>query len=159
MDARGALRRPRAESGIAVFLDTNVAVYAYDRDEPAKREIARSIIADDSEPLFVSTQVLAEFYWVATRRLARPLTEAEAAEVVRALAELTVIGADVDLVNSAIAVAREPQIALWDALIVRAAQAAGCDRLLSEDLHDGAVFGNLRGENPFVDSGDDASRS
>jgi len=107
----------------------------------------------------VSTQVLAEFYWVATRRLARPLTEAEAAEVVRALAELTVIGADLDLVNSGIALARERQVALWDALIVRAAQAAGCDRLLSEDLQDGAVFGNVRVENPFVHSGDDASRS
>lgn len=135
---------------MSVFLDTNVAVYAYDRDEPVKREVARGILDDRSEPLVVSTQVLAEFYWVATRRLTRPLSEAEAAEVVRALAELTVIGADTELIRSGIALARERQIASWDALIVRAAQVGGCDRLLSEDLQDGAGFGGVRVENPFT---------
>ncbi|MGH2930804.1 MAG: PIN domain-containing protein, partial [Solirubrobacteraceae bacterium] len=129
MAASGALRRSRTGPAVAAFIDTNVAVYAYDRDEAAKREVARTILAGGSEPLFVSTQVLAEFYWVATRRLARPLSEADAADVVRALAGLTVVGADAALVESAITLARERQIALWDALIVRAAQVAGCDRL------------------------------
>lgn len=124
-------------------------VYAYDRDETQKREIARAILAEASEPLCLSTQVLAEFYWVATRRLARALSEGEASEVVRGLAELTVIGADAGLVQSAIALARERQIASWDALIVRAAQLAGCAVLLSEDLQDGAQFGEVRIENPF----------
>lgn len=31
-----------------------------------------------------------------------------------------------------------------------AAAAAGCDRLVTEDLSDGATFGSLRIENPFV---------
>lgn len=135
---------------MSAFLDTNVVVYAYDRDEPAKREVARGILDDRSEPLVVSTQVLAEFYWVATRRLTRPLSEAEAAEVVRALAELTVIGADAELIRSGIALARERQMASWDALIVRAAQVGGCDRLLSEDLQDGAGFDGVRVQNPFT---------
>lgn len=116
--------------------------------------MARAILADASEPLVVSTQVLAEFYWVATRRLARPLGEPEAAEIVHALAELAVIGADAGLIRSGIALAQERQLALWDALIVRAAQLAGCARLLSEDLQDGAQFGDVRVENPFAtDSG------
>lgn len=135
---------------MTAFLDTNVAVYAYDRDEPAKREVARGILENRNEPLVVSTQVLAEFYWVATRRLTRPLTEAEAADVVYALAELTVIGADAELVRSGISLARERQIASWDALIVRAAQVGGCDRLLSEDLQDGTGFDGVRVENPFT---------
>jgi predicted nucleic acid-binding protein len=127
-----------------------VAVYAYDRDEPVKRELARAILADTAEPLVVSTQVLAEFYWVVTRRLARPLDDATAAEVVAKLAELTVVGADASLVLSAIALAREHGLASWDALIVRAAQLGACDRLLSEDLHDGATFGGVTVENPFA---------
>lgn len=150
MEACRAVRGSRPEWAIAAFLDTNVVVYAYDRDEAAKRAIARATLAAATETLFVSTQVLAEFYWVATRRLARPLTEAEAADVIEALAELTVIGADAELVHSAISLARERQIALWDALIVRAAQVAGCDRLLSEDLQDGAQFEHVRVENPFA---------
>ncbi len=125
-------------------------VYAYDRDELAKREVARSIFADYGEPLALSTQVLAEFYWVCTRRLAKPLPEARAAEIVEALSELLVIGADSSLVVSAIALARQRRISSWDALIVRAAQVGGCDRVLSEDLQDGAQFGELRIENPFA---------
>lgn len=150
MESRRALRTSRPRRAIGTFLDTNIAVYAYDRDEPGKRDIARAILEQESEPLFVSTQVLAEFYWVTTRRLARPLTEVEAADVVRTLAELAVIGADAELIQSAIALARERQIASWDALIVRAAQLGGCDRLLSEDLQDGAQFGTVRVENPFA---------
>ncbi len=106
-------------------------------------------MADYGEPLTLSTQVLAEFYWVTTRRLAKPLTEAQAAEIVDALSELHVIGADSSLVVSAIALARQRRISSWDALIVRAAQLGACDRLLSEDLQDGAQFGQLRIENPF----------
>jgi predicted nucleic acid-binding protein len=131
------------------FLDTNIVLYAYDQNEAVKREVARGVLSEASEPLVVSTQVLAEFYWVATRRLARPLTEAQAADVVSALAELTVVGADAELIHSAIGLARERQIAFWDALIVRAAQVAGCDQLLSEDLQDGGQFGEVRVANPF----------
>ena len=155
MDARAALRGPRPGQAIGAFVDTNIAVYAYDRDQAAKRAIAREILAGAGGPLVVSTQVLAEFYWVATRRLGRPLTEAQAADVVHALAELPVIATDAELVHSAIALARERRIASWDALIVRAAQVAGCERLLSEDFQDGAQFGDLRVENPFAGLDDD----
>ena len=48
---------------------------------------------------------------------------------------------DASLVASAVAGSREWQISIWDALIVRAAEVAGCRRVLSEDLADGA---NLR---------------
>jgi predicted nucleic acid-binding protein len=150
LEPRSAIRGSVAERAIATFLDTNVAVYAYDRDEPAKREIARSILAGDGEPLVVSTQVLAEFYWVSTRRLERPLAEDDAAEVVRTLADLMVVGADAELVRAAIDLARERQISSWDALIVRAAQVGGCERLLSEDLQDGTRFDEVRVENPFA---------
>jgi predicted nucleic acid-binding protein len=94
--------------------------------------------------------VLAEFYWVATRRLARPLADADAATVVDTLAELTVVGADAELVRSAISLARRQQISSWDALIIRAAQVAGCDRLLTEDLQHDARFDDVRVENPFA---------
>jgi predicted nucleic acid-binding protein len=112
--------------------------------------VARAVLADTADPLVVSTQVLAEFYWVTTRRLQRPLDEGVAAEIVAGLSELRVIGADAELVLSAIALARERELASWDALVVRAAQVARCDRLLSEDLHPGSMFGGVRVENPFA---------
>ncbi len=37
----------------------------------------------------------------------------------------------------------------WDSLIVAAAEAAACARILSEDLSDGASYFGITVENPF----------
>ena len=58
-------------------------------------------------------------------------------------------GSAARLVTAAIAGSREWGISPWDALIVRAAEAAGCRRLVTEDLAHGAVYGSVRVENPF----------
>jgi predicted nucleic acid-binding protein len=42
------------------------------------------------------------------------------------------------------------RLSWYDSLIVAAAQRAGCDRLYSEDLQHGQLFGTLRVENPFL---------
>jgi predicted nucleic acid-binding protein len=41
-------------------------------------------------------------------------------------------------------------VSFCDALIVRAAVVSGCQRVLSEDMQDGANFGGVRIENPFA---------
>jgi len=61
----------------------------------------------------------------------------------------TVVVVDAQLVVEAIAGSREWGISSWDALIIRAAQAADCRRVLSEDLGDGGRYGPVRIENPF----------
>jgi predicted nucleic acid-binding protein len=49
----------------------------------------------------------------------------------------------------AVILARERELSVYDALIVAAAQDAGCQLLLTEDLQDGQKFGTLTVENPF----------
>lgn len=49
----------------------------------------------------------------------------------------------------AIDLCRLHALTFWDALVVRAASAAGCGRLLSEDMHDGQTIDGARIENPF----------
>lgn len=45
------------------------------------------------------------------------------------------------------------QASYWDALILAAALAAGCDTLYSEDMQDGQMFeGRLTVKNPFAGS-------
>ena len=54
-------------------------------------------------------------------------------------------------VRAAIATGRACAIPVPDALIVAAAEAAGCRRILSEDLAHGETYGSVRVENPFLD--------
>jgi predicted nucleic acid-binding protein len=132
-----------------VFLDTNVIVYADDQSAGVKRSralaVLRELVAQSRAVL--STQVLQEYFVVATRKLGVP--PAVARQKVDALARLDVVVIRPELVLAAIDLHRLHQISFWDALIVRCAVTAGCSRLFSEDLQDGQVLDGVRIENPF----------
>jgi predicted nucleic acid-binding protein len=49
----------------------------------------------------------------------------------------------------AVVLARDRELSIFDALIVAAAEEAGCQLLMSEDLQHGQKFGTLTVENPF----------
>jgi predicted nucleic acid-binding protein len=66
--------------------------------------------------------------------------------------QLPVVAVDAHLVATAIARAGEWQLSYWDSLILAAAEASGCDRVLSEDMNHGQVYGSVRVENPFLES-------
>jgi predicted nucleic acid-binding protein len=132
------------------FVDTNVWVYAVDAADPARRARAQALLAPSAESDFVvSTQVLIEFFVVVTRKLASPLAEDDAAAMVAELVRLPVVATDSKLVTDAMAGSRAWGVSLWDALIVRAAEVAGCVRIYSEDLADGARYGSILVVNPF----------
>ena len=134
-----------------IFVDTNVWVYAVDAADPAKRKRAMEVTAAAvGRDLVISTQVLTEFYAVVTRKLAVPVSSDDAEAMVRQLSDLPVVAIDSSLVVSAIAESRAWQVSIWDALILRAAEVAGCRRVLSEDLADGATYGSVVVENPFA---------
>ena len=133
-----------------LFVDTNVWVYAVDVADPAKQARARAVTAPgQGSDIVVSTQVLSEFYVVTTRKLARPLEEADAATMVERLTDLPVVSVDADLVSKAIAGSREWHVSFWDALIIRAAESAGCIIVLSEDLAGDRAYGAVRVRDPF----------
>jgi predicted nucleic acid-binding protein len=134
------------------FVDTNVFTYLFDDAEPIKQERARQRLEleQSARELVLSTQVLQELY-VSPTKGRHPIASAEIAEaaVREASGGYTVVQVDVPLVLSSIELCRRTSISFWDALIVRAAAFAGCDRLLSEDLNDGQVIDGVTIENPF----------
>jgi predicted nucleic acid-binding protein len=133
-----------------VFVDSNVWVYAVDDDEPVKQQQARAVLGPATPDILVaSSQVLGEFYTTVTRKLARPVPDEVAVGMIERMAKLPVVAIDADLVQEAIAGSRSWHLSYWDALIIAAARAAGCRRLLSEDLADGTAYGGVRVENPF----------
>lgn len=135
---------------MSVFLDTNVVVYAFDAGAPEKNSVARQVLRDTASEAVISTQVLAEFFWVVTRRLDPPLDPVTAREAAADLATLPVVPTDRSLVSSAIETSIEHHLSLWDALIVEAALAGGCEQLLTEDLGDGQIVRGIEVVNPFV---------
>lgn len=133
-----------------VFVDTNVFVYAVDEADPGKQERAHEVLRS-AGAIVISTQVLNEFYVIATRKLAVPLSPQDAAAIVDAMAVYTCLPVDRTLVRNAIRAGRRWQLSHWDALVLEAARHAACTRLLSEDLADHATYDGLTVENPFRD--------
>ncbi|OQW35482.1 MAG: hypothetical protein A4E19_01600 [Nitrospira sp. SG-bin1] len=134
-----------------VFLDTNVLVYLFDADAPAKQQRAQALLSSQElrTQIILSTQVLQEFYVSVTRKLAVPLDLDTALKAVQDLAAFPIVQVDTPLILLGIQRSSKAKISFWDALIVEAALVAGTTLLYSEDFHDGAVFGKLRIANPF----------
>ncbi|MHB8399318.1 MAG: PIN domain-containing protein [Candidatus Limnocylindrales bacterium] len=133
------------------FVDTNVLLYAHDASETGKQPIARALLeelwADRSGVL--SSQVLQEFYVVATRKFDPPMRRSEARELIALYATWPVVQVDVGLIVDATTLEERAQLSFWDALIVEAARRAGAVRLVSEDLQDGRLIAGVAIENPF----------
>lgn len=133
------------------FFDTNVLVYLFDGDAPAKRNRARAVFQAHAGAgdILLSTQVLQEFYVAVTRKLARPLDAAEAAEATANLAELPMVNIDSKLVLTAIHRSRGSRLSFWDALVVQAALEGHASTLYSEDMQHEQTFDGLKVVNPF----------
>jgi predicted nucleic acid-binding protein len=133
-----------------VFIDTNVLVYADDLDAGAKTPRARAILGElfREQNGVISTQVLQEFFVVTTRKLG--VEAAVARRKVELLATLEVVSVQVPHILQAVDLHRLHSVSFWDALILACAAAAGCTRLWSEDLQDGATIAGVTIENPFA---------
>ena len=133
-----------------VFLDTNILIYADDADAGAKRDRAQQVVeaALNNGNGVLSTQVLQEYFVVATRKLGLPAEIAH--QKIEILATIPVIAVDVEHIVEAIKLHRLYGYSFWDCLILHCAKAAGCPRLLSVDLQHGRRIEGVTIENPFV---------
>jgi predicted nucleic acid-binding protein len=138
-----------APTTVRSLLDTNVLVYADSADEPVKQRRAIELIRDlrASGEAVLSTQVLQEWVNVALRKLRLPPTLVR--ERLAFYRRFDLVPTTPDLIAGALDLHVLHSLSFYDALIVQAAAASGCPRLLSEDLQDGAVIAGVRVENPF----------
>jgi predicted nucleic acid-binding protein len=144
-----------ASSSGPVFVDTNVLVYAHDRAEAQRQPVAQALIAElwRDRTGALSTQVLQEFYVVATRRYDPPMSRREARQLVDAYSHWQLIQIDVALILAASQLEERHTLSFWDALIVEAARRAGANRLVTEDLQSGRTLGGVLIHNPFTTAG------
>lgn len=134
------------------FIDTNVLVYLFANDAPRIQACAEKLYVSLAETgsATVSTQVLQEFYAVATRKLEEPITAATARLALHDFCGQNVVQVTPALIMKAAQRSTADQLPFWDATIVESALAGGCRTLYSADLQNGRKFGPLCVVNPFV---------
>jgi predicted nucleic acid-binding protein len=135
------------------FLDTNIFVYAFDASAPSKAKKAGDLIrrAADTGEGIISYQVVQEFFNVAFRRFAQPMSEAEAEQyLITVLRPLLAVHSSPAIYFEALRIREKHRTSWYDSLIIAAALEGRCEKLYSEDLQAGRKIEGMRIENPFV---------
>ena len=134
------------------FVDANVFIYARDHGDPLKQKRANEWLFHlwREELGRTSIQVLSEFYVNVTRKLAAPVLPADAWHEVQALLAWHPQPIDDALLARTREVEQRWHLSWEDSMVVAAAQLQRCTLLLSEDLHDGVVYGGVTVRSPFT---------
>lgn len=130
------------------FIDTNVLVYCYTKDEPAKRK--KALMVANKQSAFISTQVLNEFTNTLKKKFNHSWTEIQQT--------LNEVSADFNVfinkpatIKQACHIADKYKFSFYDSLIIVAALECKCKILYSEDLqHKQLIEKTLTVINPFV---------
>jgi predicted nucleic acid-binding protein len=137
------------QGGERYFVDTNVILYSLDPADPAKQQMARGWM----DALWqkgtgrISWQILNEFYANSVRKLGLPSTKVR--HQVELLAQWQPVGFHLGVLRRAWVWSDEAGLPYWDALVLAAAETAGCQFLLTEDFQEGRQFGKITVVNPF----------
>lgn len=137
-----------------VFVDANILIYSEDGADLAKQKMAIAWLAVLWQRGVgrLSTQVLNEFYVIATRKIKPPMPAGDARAEVRRYELWQPWQIDHATVESAWAVESRYGLHYWDSLVVAAAQHMGCRYLLSEDMGHEQKYGGVQVINPFKTS-------
>lgn len=132
-----------------VFVDTNVLLYADDASAGPKRDRAREVLrtAFRERSGVLSTQVLAEYFVNATRKLG--IDPAAARRRVEIFRSLEVVRIEARTILEAIDLHRLRGFSLWDCLVLECAAVSGCTVVYTEDLQHGQTVRGVRIEDPF----------
>lgn len=135
------------------FLDTNIFVYSFDTNSPKKAVQSTKLIrrAIETRGGIVSYQVVQEFFNVALRRFAKPMSSADAEQYLSTtFRPLLSVHSSPALYVEALRIGARFRLAWYDSLIVASAIEGQCNVLYSEDLQDGQQIGSVTISNPFV---------
>ena len=132
-----------------VFLDTNILVYIFDSDSPAKQRKAKELLAGSD--WFVSWQVIQEFSSVALHRFKVPLRPQDLSDYIslKLWPHCRILPSEV-IVTKAIAIHVRYGYRYDDSLVVASAIAGCAKTLFSEDLQHGQAIDSLTIRNPFL---------
>ena len=129
-----------------IFLDSNVMIYAYFKQDEKKQRVSKLLIAQNA---IISTQVLQELTNTLHRKMRVDYS------IVRPILQECIDNCELktntsDTVFLALDIAERYGFSFYDSLIVAAALESKCTTLYSEDMHHNQHIGNLTIQNPFT---------
>ena len=131
-------------------LDTNILVYAVDRDSGERHRRSVELVGRAARRDCVLTlQALAEFFHATTRKAL--LTPSHAGDFVRDWLEVfEVAAANESALVDAMNAVDEHRLSFWDALLWATARQAGCSAVVTEDMQHGRRLGGVAFIDPFA---------
>lgn len=132
------------------FIDTNIIVYANDKNAGDKQRQAIDIVKQQLQMQtgVISTQVMQEYANVAISKLKQEISVV--LRQLRLLEDLAIAPITPKTTRRAVEILTTYKISFWDANIIAAAEAAECDVILSEDLSSGQFYAGLEVINPLA---------
>lgn len=132
-----------------VFIDTNIIVYAADKQDKKRSKLARKLLKelDSSNSGVISTQVLQESFLAFTKKL--EIEPLKAKQIVERLTSFETVTIQTQTISKAIDISILNRLSFWDALIMAAAESAKCEIVYTEDLNHGQIISGVRVVNPF----------
>jgi predicted nucleic acid-binding protein len=136
-----------------IALDTNVLIYACDKTDPRREQIALDLISS-ADGIVLLWQVACEFMAASRKLRSKGFTTADAwSRLADYLAMFQLIRPTGAVFGRARVLHTEEGWSFWDAMIVAACLECDVTRFYSEDLPGRAVRGSLEILNPFRQPG------
>lgn len=135
----------------AEFVDTNVLLCAYDGSAGERHRVARELVGNLGRQRqgVLSVQVLQEFYVIATRKIAAPLSADHARRRLQTLSRWPTHSPLASDVVAASQIAEEHRLSFWDAMIIRSAHRMDCGVVWTEGLSSGQQIAGVEVRDPF----------
>ena len=134
-----------------IFIDTNIFIYAYTRDDEHKNKISCDLLRKNvmRENIVISTQVINEFYSVMAKyKYSHKQIKSYLVEIV---AQVEVSSLNLRTIESCLLIKEKYDYSWWDSLILTSALENDCQTIYSEDMQYGQVIENtLEIVNPFI---------
>ncbi|HLC56970.1 MAG TPA: PIN domain-containing protein [Candidatus Nanoarchaeia archaeon] len=137
------------------LLDTNIMVYAFDSSERIKQRIASGIIEDvirGKIKIALSVQNLAEFFFVATKKIEAPLSIEDAQKIIDRFVKLGSIQKicyTEKTLLSALELLKKHNLHIWDALLIATMLENGVYAIYTENEKDFGRVKQINVMNPF----------
>ena len=136
------------------FIDTNVLVFAFNKEVKEKHKRARSLLEgflNESKKGVISTQILSEFYVVITKKISNPLAPEEAGEIIKQVGDspVEVLSFDKRTVVKAVKLSQESGVHYWDCLIGATMKENNIEKIYTDNDKDFKEISGLEVINPF----------